>query len=270
MISAFARAARILDNESYFKQAETAAQFIFKHLQNEDGRLLRRYRDGDARYLGYLSDYAQMAQACLDLYEYSYEAQWLIQAQKLAQDAQQLFASEAGPFYETGSDAEVLLTRKVDGYDGVEPSGNSTLASVFLKLHDYGLMDEGWDEAQKILTAFHQHLLQAGASYSAMHWALHYQLSNPKQVLVIGERNTENTQAILQILRKQYLPNQVVLFATPDEVESLSDQLPLLKNRTWIQQKTTVYVCHNQVCDLPIHTTEDLLDALDIEPESIV
>ena len=262
MISAFSRAARFLEKPAYGEVACQAAQFILSHLVDAQGRLLRRYREGEARFAAYLCDYAQLATACLDLYESTYDLQWFQKAVFLMDETNRLFKNESGPYFDVGTDGEPLLARNMDGYDGVEPSGNSAAALMFLKLDSYGLGKTYYDDAQRILKGFAPYLEQAGVNFAAMHWALHWNLAGAKQVVIAGQRGEPETEALLKVLRQGYYPNLVTAFVPASECEEIAQTIPLAKNRDAIAGRATAYVCQNSVCQLPVHTPAALQEQL--------
>lgn len=262
MISAFAKAGRAFGDPRPVAVAEKAAEFLFSHLFDDSGRLLRRYREGEARFQGYLVDYAQLAVACLDLYEATYNEKWFVKAQELMADVNRLFFNPKGPYFDTGSDAEKLLTRSMDGFDGVEPSGNSACTSAFLKLHAYGLRDGHQAHADRIFSGFSRYLAQAGVSFSAMLSALDTRLSKPLEVVVVGNRAETETRAMLTLLAQHYSPGMVTAFAEPGDVERLGEIIPLLKGRTTLNGKPTAYVCRDMACSLPVTRVEKLAEQL--------
>lgn len=265
MISAFARAAKVFEDESYANIAIHAAHFIRKRLLDPlTGRLLRRYRDQESKIPAYLSDYANSIIGFLDLYEYSYDPQWLKLAQGFANEIQRLFANENGPYFETGSDVPSLLVRPIEMHDGVEPSGNSTVVLAFFRLDAYGF-DSYYADALKILKYSLPLLKQSGVHLSAMHWAHQWFLNRPAQVVIIGKNEDPMTQKMLSWLRKAYLPHTVVVWAEPDQVLSYSYLIPLLQQRIALQGKTTAYVCYRQECTLPVHTLDALIERLQIQ-----
>jgi len=160
---------------------------------------------------------------------------------------------------DTGSDAESLIARTIDGYDGVEPSGNSSAALAFLRLHAYGVR-EGFDaDALRIFSGFKQHLQQSGTGFPAMLAALDFHLAPPLEIAIVGDRSHPTTQAMLEVVHRRYLPAAVVAFATPEEVASLGGAIPLLQEREAIGGKPTAYICHDMTCQLPVHTPDDLI-----------
>ena len=262
MISAFARASRVFNDPEFEKIATRAADFIFNNLFDDSGRLLRRWRDGEARFPAYLCDHAQLSVACLDLYETTYEPAWFQKAVELSDKINRLFRNAEGPYYDTGTDGEVLLTRNAEGYDGVEPSGNSSLAHAFLRLRAYGLAPQYYEDTQRIFRGFAQHLEQAGVSFSAMLGGLHFSLSVAKEVVISGRRGEAETELLLDELRREYHPNIVVSFVENGESPETEKIIPLASGRAMVNDSATAYVCQNQTCQIPVHSVDELRQLL--------
>ncbi|MED5434701.1 MAG: thioredoxin domain-containing protein [SAR324 cluster bacterium] len=262
MISAFARASRVFNDPEFEKMATRAADFIFNNLFDDSGRLLRRWRDGEARFPAYLCDHAQLSVACLDLYETTYDPVWFQKAVELSDKINRLFRNPDGPYYDTGTDGEVLLTRNAEGYDGVEPSGNSSLAHAFLRLRAYGLAPQYYEDTQRIFRGFAQHLEQAGVSFSAMLGGLHFSLSVAKEVVISGRRGEADTELLLDELRREYHPNIVVSFVENGESPETEKIIPLASGRAMVNDSATAYVCQNQTCQIPVHSVEELRQLL--------
>ncbi|MED5483587.1 MAG: thioredoxin domain-containing protein [SAR324 cluster bacterium] len=262
MISAFARASRVFNDPEFEKMATRAADFIFNNLFDDSGRLLRRWRDGEARFPAYLCDHAQLSVACLDLYETTYDPVWFQKAVELSDKINRLFRNPDGPYYDTGTDGEVLLTRNAEGYDGVEPSGNSSLAHAFLRLRAYGLAPQYYEDTQRIFRGFAQHMEQAGVSFSAMLGGLHFSLSVAKEVVISGRRGEADTELLLDELRREYHPNIVVSFVENGESPETEKIIPLASGRAMVNDSATAYVCQNQTCQIPVHSVDELRQLL--------
>jgi uncharacterized protein YyaL (SSP411 family) len=242
--------------------ATRAADFTFNNLFDDAGRLLRRWRDGEARFPAYLCDHAQLTVACLDLYETTYDLSWFRKAVELSKETNRLFRNADGPYYDTGNDGEVLLTRNAEGYDGVEPSGNSSLAHAFLRLSAYGLGPQYYGDAQRIIQSFAPHLEQAGVSFSAMLGGLHFSLSAAKEVVISGRRGEADTELLLDELRREYHPNIVVSFVENGGNPETEKVIPLTSGRAMVNDSATAYVCQNQTCQIPVHSVEKLRELL--------
>ena len=237
-------------------------QFLLDRLRTSDGKMLRRYREGESRYDGYLFDHSATAVACLDLYEATYDPHYIQTARELMQLVVEKFSSDTGAFHETASDAEKLLVRQISGYDGVEPSGNSNAALAFLKLSAYLIDPELTKKAENIFLSFYDELMEYGLNSAYMLQALHLYLGGLKEVAIVGKKNDAATHDFLATLRKGFFPNSVFAFSYEDEVEENAKIIPLLEGRKLHQGKATAYVCRQGTCLPPVQTSEELVKLL--------
>ena len=265
MISAMAKTGRVMEDAVRTQKAARAMKFILTHLRTSEGKLFRRYRDGEARYDGYLCDYTATAIACMDLYEATYDSHYIQTARELMQRVEDKFCGENGTFHETSSDGEELLVRQVSGYDGVEPSGNSNAALAFLRLSAYLGEPKMFLKAEKIFLSFSDELMEFGLNSAFMLQALHLYLGGLKEVAVVGKRNDPATQKMLDKLRKGFYPIAVFAFAYEDEIESVGKHIPLLKDRKLVKGKVTAYLCRQGSCLTPVNSVEELLKLLSYE-----
>ena len=260
MISAMAKAGRIMDEGRWTDKAEKAMAFIWDKLRAPDGSLLRRYRDGDARYQGYLFDYTSIATACLDLYEATGDHKYLLRARELMLTADEKFSSGTGAYYETAADAETLIMRQISGYDGVEPSGNSNAALALLKLSAY-FLDTGLAlKADKIFAAFRNDLMEYGLNSASMMQALHLRLSGIQEVAIVAQRKDPAGEELRELARKEFFPRAVFAFAYDGDPGK--DKIPLLADKKTVDGKPTAYVCQQGACLPPVHASQDLAKLL--------
>jgi uncharacterized protein YyaL (SSP411 family) len=269
MLRSFAEAAASLGRTDYLKAAIKNAEFILSSMRN-GGRLLRTYRNGQARLLGYLEDYAFVADGLLALYEATFERRWLDEAIGLVDGMVELFWDETVQgFYDTGSDHESLVVRPRDVFDNAQPCGGSVATDVLLRLAIITGNTEYTAKAAAPLRALRD--LMGRAPAGTGHWlgALDFYVSIPKEIAVIGPRKDTSTQALLDTVFGRYLVNKVVVGAdsTPDAVDlgagALSAVLPLLEGRGLIDGKPTAYVCQNYACQLPVTDPEALAAQLE-------
>ncbi len=135
MIAALGLGGRLLQNDRYLAAAQKAADFILTNLRRGDGRLLARYRDGEARFNGYAADYAYLIWGLLELYKAGLEPRYLQAAVELNQQLLELFwDQDRGGLFFYGADSESLLVRPKEAYDSVMPSDNAVAALNFLRL----------------------------------------------------------------------------------------------------------------------------------------
>jgi uncharacterized protein YyaL (SSP411 family) len=136
-IRGLADAGRFCDRPQYVKIAGETAEFLLTRLQEENGRLMRSYRDGTAKLNAYLDDYAFLVDGLIGLHQANGDARWLEAADQLTQKQIELFwDQERGGFFFTTRDHESLIARSKELADGAQPAGNSVAAINLLYLAD--------------------------------------------------------------------------------------------------------------------------------------
>lgn len=260
MISAMARTGRVLSDDNRIVTAEKALAFIWKHLHTDDGKLLRRWREGQARYDGYLFDYTSIAVACLELYEATYNPDYIDKAAELMQTVEEKFKAPHA-YYETAEDGEDLIVRQISGYDGVEPSGNSNAALALLKLSAYQLDLDLEKRAENIFVAFHAEMMEYGLNSPFMMQTLHLYLSGKKEVAIVAPRDHASADDMLKLIRTGFFPNAVFAFAWEDAPEK--QRVPLLADKKVVDGKATAYVCEHGTCRAPVTSAGELKALLD-------
>ena len=265
MLRSFAEAAAALGRADYLEAAVKNAGFLVGTMKSQ-GRLLRTYRDGQAKLLGYLEDYSFVVDGLLALYEATFDIRWLDEAITLADSMIELFWDEGiGGFYDTGSDHETLVVRPRDVFDNAQPCGGSVASDALLKLAVFTGNSDYNSKATVPLRSLHQAMSQSPGGTG--HWlnALDFYVSPPKEIAVIGPRNDPATQALLDTVFSRFLPNKVVMGTeTPRSaggIEGTSD-FPLLEDRIMVGGLPSAYVCENYTCQLPVTDPDALADQL--------
>ena len=260
MLRSFAEAAVALGRADYLDAAIKNASFMLETMIPQ-GRMLRTYRDGRAKLLGYLEDYAFVADGLLALYEATFESRWLDQVSTLADSMIELFWDEkTGGFYDTGSDHESLVIRPRDVFDNAQPCGGSVATDLLLRLAVITGNQEYAIKGATPLRALHD--LMTSAPGGTGHWlsALDFYVSTPKEIAIIGPRENPATQSLLDTVFGRFLPNKVVVGNPTGENGS---QLPLLRDRGMVGGRPTAYVCQNYACRLPVTDRDELSEQLD-------
>ena len=257
MISAFARAAQVLDEPRYAEAARTSAAFIESRMyDSETGLLKRRYRDGAVEIDAVLEDYAFLIQGLLDSYETSFEVKRLSWAVRLQEQQDTLFWDKSGGYFATRAEASHVLVRMKDNYDGPEPSANSVAAMNLLRLGQMTDRKEWLGKADATFATFAERLGSQGTAVPQLAAALDFSLSKPKQVIIAGEPGAADTKAMLRLVHERFIPNKVLLLADGGAAqEQLAGWLPVIGNITRRNGRATAYICEDYVCQLP---TSDL------------
>jgi hypothetical protein len=266
MISALARGYQVLEEKEYLEAAEQAAALIAEQLYDEEsGVLKRRLRGGEAAIDGLIRDYAFFVQGLLDLYESSLEGRWLLLAMDLTEIQNGLFwDADNGGFFATSGEDPSILVRMKDDYDGAEPSANSVAVLNLLRLSQMSGNQEWARMAERTLQAFQSRLMASPPSMPQMMVAVNFYLDKPKQILIAGDKDSPDTQAILREVHKRFLPNKVVVLADGGPVQQrLAPSLEILETLSRLDGKATAYICENYVCQLPTNEVAVVARLLD-------
>jgi hypothetical protein len=262
MLAALAEAARdpALGRraELYRSAAEKNARFLLDHLRTADGRLLRTWKDGQAKLNGYLEDYACVIDGLIELYQTTFDEQWFVAARDLADTMVQHYADPAGGFFDTSDDHEALVTRPKDLQDNAVPSGNAQAATVLLKLAAFTGEDRYYRQAESLLGALQPALLQSPLGFAQWLIALDFAVNNPKEVAIVGDLRSSEAQALLEIIRRGYRPHQVAALGSPDRFSAI----PLLRDRPMLDKRATAYVCVRLACQRPTTDPAVLIEQL--------
>jgi uncharacterized protein YyaL (SSP411 family) len=265
MIAALAKAAQAFDLADYANAASRAADFILTTMRSEDGRLVHRYRDGEAGLPAHVDDYAFLIWGLLELYEAAFEVRYLQAALDLNEELLEHFwDGENGGFYVTASDAEELLIRQKEIYDGATPSGNSVAMWNLLRLARITANPDLEEKAVVIGRAFSGQVRRAPLAYTQLLVALDFAIGPSYEVVIVGEPHAEDTQAMLRALRAPYVPNKVVILRPAGQAEAAITRIAeFTRQHTSIDGKPTAYVCQNTTCKLPTTSLDEMLALLE-------
>jgi len=261
MISGVARAGRILDDENYTQPASRAADFILTKLRDpKTGRLLHRYRDGEARGAAFLDDYAFLVDGLLSLFEATQDPRWLGEAIRLTDEQVKfLWDEKDGGFYFAGSDDPTLLLRPKSDYEGAEPSGNSVAVLNLLRLAQLTGKDEYRQKADRTLKSLSANVHQFAASMPLLLCGFSDSLSKPRQVVIAGDPTRPDTREMWREVNRTYLPNTILLLADGGKrQQEMAQHLPFLSGLKPVNGKATAYVCQDYTCKAPTTDLEQL------------
>lgn len=262
MIAALSKGASVFNEPLYAEAARHAADFILDKMIDGEGRLLHRFRDGEAGIRGSIDDYSFFIWGLLELYECTFDVKYLKTALDLQSEMTELFWDDKnGGFYFTSNDAEELLVRHKEIYDGAIPSGNSVAMLNLLRLGRITGNPSYEDMAAKLARAFSQTVEQAPMAYTQLLSSLDFAIGPSYEVVVVGDPASKGTIEMLTALRKQYTPNKVLLFKSIDDKSDIATIAEFTKGQSSIGGKATAYVCLNHICKLP---TTDLYKTLEL------
>jgi len=255
MIAAFASAARVLNEPRYGKAAEEAARFIRDRLKDAQGGLLHRYRDGQSAIPGHVNDYAFLAYGYLRLYEATFEALWLAEARGTVEEMLRLFwDADRGGFFLTAINAEALIARPREIYDGAVPSGNSIAALALFLLERFTGERDFKKLGDLVLKAFSTEIAAEPTAYPQMLMALDFALG-PSAEIVIADAPGDGAaaEAMLREIYLRFMPNKIIMLHKPGHAGAALEALaPHVKSQAPVAGKTAAYVCRDHACAAPV------------------
>jgi uncharacterized protein YyaL (SSP411 family) len=260
MLAAFAEAARVMHRDDYCQVAERNAELLLQEVRQENGRLLRTWKDGEAKLNGYLEDYSHLVEGLLELYQTTFDPRWFVAAQELAETMLEHFADSDGTLYDTSDDHEALITRPRDLQDNATPSGNAMAITILLKLAGFTNDLRYVDIAHQALTQMQPVLAQYPLGFGQWLQAQAYALSKPREIAIVGDPDCADTQALLNVVREGYQPFHVVALGAPDR----DTAVPLLGNCGLVDAQAAAYVCRDFACQAPVTELEDLRSQMEL------
>ena len=264
MIAAFAKGAQVLNDDTYAQAARNAANFVLENLNDNNGRLLKRYRQGESSLPAHLEDYAFFSWGLLELYEATFDVKYLSESLRLTEIMTDLFWDESnGAFFFTADDGEEQIVRTKELYDGAIPSGNSVAALVLLRLGRITGKSEYENMAATIGKVFSKNVEQSPTAYTQLLLAVDFGIGPSYEIVVVGDRHSEDTQMMLRRIQESFLPNKVVILKPSDgQKREVVRIAPFTETQVAINGKATAYVCQNYACEAPTTDITEMMSSL--------
>ncbi|HUT64732.1 MAG TPA: thioredoxin domain-containing protein [Spirochaetota bacterium] len=264
-IAALAKAGRALDEPLYKRVAAEAAEFFLNSMRAEDRRLLHRYREGEAKGIAYVDDYAFMVWGLLELYESTFEPEYLKEAVTLNEELIEYFwDTDSGGFFFYAYDSEELLVRTKEFYDGAIPSGNSIAMMNLLRLGRITGDAKLEEKAAEIVRSASSSVRKVPNAFTSLLSSLDFGLGPTLEVVISGAKEAADTKEMLRAVSGTYAPHDIVLFRDPDGNSSVIDDIaPWVKEMGKVDDRATAYVCEGRTCLLPTTDVGRLLLAME-------
>ncbi|HEX6599970.1 MAG TPA: thioredoxin domain-containing protein [Gemmatimonadaceae bacterium] len=256
MLRALAESARAFGDDELRALAVRNGEFLFTSLVNE-GRVLRSFKNGEARIPGFLEDYAAIALGAIALYELTFERRWLDRARMLAESIVEFFwDEEAQAFFDTASDAEALVTRPRDVTDNAIPSGSSLATELLLILGD--LLDdrEYGTRARYVLETIAEPMARYPTAFGHALGAAELAVRGAVEVAIAGNPSDSAFGTLAGVVANRYLPSLVLAGGRGKAAKGIA----LLAGRE--ADEPTAYVCRSYACDRPTSDPAELAEQL--------
>jgi uncharacterized protein YyaL (SSP411 family) len=264
MIAALAKGAQVFSEPVYTDAAVKAMSFTLQKMRDKDGRLLHRFRDGDASVQANLDDYAFVIWGLLELYELTFDAAYLRHASGLTVDLiTHFWDTEQGAFFFTPDDGEALLVRKKEIYDGAIPSGNSVSMLNLLRLGRLTGNTDLEEKGARIAKAFSRKVELFPAAFTQLLVGVDFGIGPSYEVVIVGKPHSDETNRLVRALRSRFTPNKVIILKPVDEGGSEITRLaPYTETYTVKEGRATAYVCSGYSCRLPTTDPAEMLRLL--------
>ena len=264
MIAAMAKAARVLDAPAYAEAATEAASFMLDTMRDADGRLLHRYRNGDTAIRAHLDDYACLVWGLIELYQTTFEAEWLGEALRLTDELlDHHWDDDNGGFFLTADDTETLIVRQKEFYDGAMPSGNSVALYNLVRLGRMAERPDFEERAQRLVEMAAAQVQQQPTGFTGLLVGFDFALGPSQEVVIAGEPGAKDTVEMLQKIRSVYAPRKIVLLRQTDQDEPpITRYAPFTNEQRGMNGRATAYVCEHFQCEAPTTDPQAVLAAL--------
>jgi uncharacterized protein YyaL (SSP411 family) len=252
MLKGYVDAYRSFGDERYLQAARKNASFLMSNVLQKDGRLNRNYKNGKATINAFLDDYALLADALIELYQVTFDEQWLHKSRQLADYAQtHFFNPETGMFYFTSDEDPGLIARKTELSDNVIPGSNSTMARVLYRLGLYYYNMDYIRRSRQMLSNMLPYMDRSPTGNTNWAILLTEFLKEPFEIAVVGEQ----WEDISQEFNRLFMPDVLLLGG------STEGSLELLESKL-VEGETRIYVCHEQTCRFPVFTVAEALEEM--------
>ncbi len=263
MIKALAMGARILGNYAYAEAAKKAVSFIRRKLTDETGALYHRFREDQSGISANAGDYAFLIEGLIELYRATFEPEYIRRAIDLQTRMMENFwDDENGGFYLT-SEEEKLPARPKELYDGAIPSANSAALSNLLVLSRL-TGNSRWEEyADEMIRTFSGTVKKQPSAFTYFLCGMEFIAGKSREVVVSGEPSLAETQQMLSVLERKYIPNLVLMVKTPNNAEELETIAPFTASLNPVEKKAAAFVCTDFSCSTPITDPRQLESVLE-------
>jgi len=265
MIAALAKGGQVFGEPSYKSEAGRAAGFIMARMRDTRGRLLHRYREGEGAIVANLDDYAFMTCGLIELYEASFDVQYLRWALELNESMLKHFwDSVGGGFFFTPDDGEALLLRKKEIYDGAIPSGNAMALHNLLRLARITGRSEFDEQASLISKAFSGQIDQFPSGYTQFLSSLDLGIGPGYELILADPSQDDGTKELREAFRTRYIPNLVVIYRPSGErLNEIVKIAPFVEDNPPLNGRPTAYVCRDKTCYKPTTDPGEMLKRLE-------
>ncbi len=263
-IAALCKASQAFVDNEYAEMATKTADFFINEMTDGNGKMKHRYREGEAAIDAFLEDYAFFIYGLMELYQTTFKTKYLEQALKLnSYVISHFYDHENGGFFHTSDEAEELIFRSKEVYDGAIPSGNSICIMNLLNLAKITGDTHAEELAHKTLQSFASKVSDAPIGYTQFMSAIYIALNESAEIVIVGEKETADTKNIIRFINERFIPEKIILLKSTSEDERISEIATYTRDMKAESGKTTVHICQDHNCKLPSIDMEKIKEQIE-------
>lgn len=255
IVVALCRAGFVLEEDNYLDMAEKTISFILDNLV-ENGDLYHAYIEKEVSVKATLDDYSFLIWALLSLYQTTFKIEYLKRAIDFTEIMiEKFWDQEEGGFFISRKDDNELPLNKKDVYDGAYPSGNSIAMLDIIRLSQITGEKKYENIVRKTIETFSRQVSKNPGQFTMFLSALQSWWSGGKEVVIVGKK--DEIKDMINVLKKHFLPDTVVIVKNKDSSEKLKEILGFTSSMEKIDEKPTAYVCEDFTCKKPVTNIDE-------------
>jgi uncharacterized protein YyaL (SSP411 family) len=253
MLTAISKAAAVLQDEEYKQIAEKNYQFIVTNFKKNERELQHTFKNGIAKYPAFLDDYAYLIEACISVYELTFDTGYLTDAQNWCNYVIDNFSDEENKyFFFTNQMQDDVIVRKKEIYDGAVPSGNAVMAINLFKLSVIFDTTDWRKRSVDMLAGILPMALKYPTSFGVWSRFLLLQVAGLQEISIVGQ----NFLSLNQKISIACIPNKLTMCSFVD-----NNDFPMLAYR-FRENQTLAYLCRDYSCAAPFDSADELMIAV--------
>ena len=250
MISAFAKGYRISGQDMFLQAAKNCITFIEEKL-TINGEVLRTYKDGKGKLKAYLDDYAYVVNALIEIFEVApLEKHIHLALQHSNYLIEHFWDVKENNFFFTADNHEKLIIRSKNIYDLSLPSGNSVAAHAFLKLYHLTQDKKFFDVSTKVMESLSMLAAENPFGFGQLLNTIFLYTRKPIEITMLNTIDSE----IYDGLTKKFIPESILVIISKEENLDDLKKYKYFSGKEFDRNKTTVYICKDFACSLPLHS----------------
>lgn len=261
LMASFAYAGKLLSNDAMIGNAINIQEFIHENMIANNDELFHRYRNKEAGIPGMLDDYASYIFGLIQLYQATQNPEYLEMSDKMMNSSLRNFWDEdnAGFFF-TAKNAEKLISRQKEIYDGAIPSGNSLMLRNLLSLYKITGKSNYMEKADQLIKYFSDAVSAAPSAHTMFVSAASMLEYDGGEIVLCGDE--KEIKDFLNEINKLFLPNTLIISKTDQNGSKLEKLADYTKSMIPKDGKATAYLCRNFACENPVHSPKELIELI--------